>query len=61
MKTDKSRKVGTSKRSKGPAAKKSSVAKSVRGAPALVSGARKTLTNGGKPSRGRPAKSKPTN
>ncbi len=49
MRSDKSRKVGSSKRSKGPMAKTGSVAKTPKGRPVLVRGARKTRTNDGKP------------
>ena len=38
MKSDKSKKVGSSKRSAGPAAKKSSVAKKPKGKPVIMAG-----------------------
>lgn len=41
MKTDKSKKVGSSKRSKGPAATKSSVNKGARGKPVVMKGGAK--------------------
>ena len=59
MRSDKSTKVG-GRRNKGGSAPKGSVAKMLRGRPVLVSGARKTLTNDGKPSNGRPCKTKST-
>jgi len=49
VKTDKSRKVGSSRRSKGPAANPGSVAKTPRGRPVLAMGGRKARTNDGKP------------
>ena len=60
MKTDKSTRVG-GRRKKGGLAPKGSVASMVRGKPCLVTpAARKTYTNDGKPSNGRPCKNKPT-
>ena len=41
MKTDKSKKVGSVKRSKGPAATKSSVNKGARGKPVVMKGGQK--------------------